>query len=177
MSFLISPGDVDSVHLHFGPTVKNNDSDGNFSRIIYSTKHISFNGLGIMVDLANVQHESHYKKTFMRFDPHAPENSTTMTQLQTIENEILDKYVGHVTKDSLRCVHHSLAEQLNVGCIKAYTNDGSGTGTGDDQADCSYGHGHGHGPGHASKIQVMLKICGVWETNGECGILYKFIKC
>ena len=162
MSFLISPGDVDSVHLHFGPTVKNNDSDGNFSRIIYSTKHISFNGLGIMVDLANVHHESHYKKTFMRFDPHAPENSTTMTQLQTIENEILDKYV---IKESLRCVHHSLAEQLNVGCIKAYTNDGAGAGAGagnsDDQADCSHGHGH------ASKIQVMLKICGVWETNGE----------
>jgi hypothetical protein len=170
MSFLISPGDFDSIHLHFGPTVKNNDSDGNFSRIIYSTKHISFNGLGIMVDLADVQHESHYKKTFMRFDPHAPENSTTMTQLQTIENEILDKYV---MKGGLRCVHHSLAEQLNVGCIKAYTNDGTGTGTGtgDDQADCSHGHGH------ASKIQVMLKICGVWETNGECGILYKFIKC
>ena len=172
MSFLISPCDFDSIHLHFGPTVKNNDSDGNFSRIIYSTKHISFNGVGIMVDLADVQHESHYKKTFMRFDPHAPENSTTMTRLQTIENEILDKYV---IKESLRCVHHSLAEQLNVGCIKAYTNDGSGAGTGagnsDDQADCSHGHGH------ASKLQVMLKICGVWETKGECGILYKFIKC
>jgi hypothetical protein len=179
MSFLISPGDFDSIHLHFGPTVKNNDSDGNFSRIIYSTKHISFNGLGIMVDLADVQHESHYKKTFMRFDPHAPENSTTMTRLQTIENEILDKYV---IKGSLRCsVHHSLSEQLNVGCIKAYTNDGAGAGTGagagaansDDHADCSHGHGHGH----ASKLQVMLKICGVWETKGECGILYKFIKC
>jgi hypothetical protein len=170
MSFLISPCDFDSIHLHFGPTVKNNDSDGNFSRIIYSTKHISFNGVGIMVDLADVQHESHYKKTFMRFDPHAPENSTTMTRLQTIENEILDKYV---IKESLRCVHHSLAEQLNVGCIKAYTNDGAGAGTGnsDDQADCSHGHGH------ASKLQVMLKICGVWETKGECGILYKFIKC
>lgn len=174
MSFLISPCDFDSIHLHFGPTVKNNDSDGNFSRIIYSTKHISFNGVGIMVDLADVQHESHYKKTFMRFDPHAPENSTTMTRLQTIENEILDKYV---IKESLRCVHHSLAEQLNVGCIKAYTNDGAGTGAGnsDDHADCSHGHGHGHG--HASKLQVMLKICGVWETKGECGILYKFIKC
>jgi hypothetical protein len=170
MSFLISPCDFDSIHLHFGPTVKNNDSDGNFSRIIYSTKHISFNGVGIMVDLADVQHESHYKKTFMRFDPHAPENSTTMTRLQTIENEILDKYV---IKESLRCVHHSLAEQLNVGCIKAYTNDGAGAGAGnsDDQADCSHGHGH------ASKLQVMLKICGVWETKGECGILYKFIKC
>jgi hypothetical protein len=177
MSFLISPGDFDSVHLHFGATVKNNDSDGNFSRIIYSTKHISFNGVGIIVDLADVDHDSHYKKTFMRFDPHAPANSTTMTRLQSIETEILDKYVGRVIKDSLRCVH-SLAEQLNVGCIKAYTNDGSvvsGSGSGyghsDDHVDCSHGHGH------ASKLPVMLKICGVWETKGECGILYKFIKC
>ena len=181
MSFLISPGDFDSVHLHFGATVKNNDSDGNFSRIIYSTKHISFNGVGIIVDLADVDHESHYKKTFMRFDPHASANSTTMTRLQSIETEILDKYVGRVIKESLRCVH-SLAEQLNVGCIKAYTNDGSvvsGSGSGSGHG---YGHGddhvdYSHGHGHASKLPVMLKICGVWETKRECGILYKFIKC
>lgn len=175
MSFLISPCDFKSVHLHFGATVKNNDSDGNFSRIIYSTKHISFNGIGLIVELTNVEQETHYKKTFVRFDPHDPANAALMSRLQTIETNILDKYADHAgIKESLRCIH-SLAEQLNVGCIKAYINDGAGAGNSDDHVDCSHGHGHGHGC--ASKIQVMLKICGVWETRGDCGIMYKFVKC
>jgi len=163
MSFLISPCSFDSIHLHFGPTVRNNDSDGNFSRIIYSTKHISFNGVGIMVDLEDVIQDCHYKKTFIRFDPHAPANATMVSQLQTIETEILEKYVGHVAGgETMRCVY-SLAEQLNGGCIKAYTNDGSGDDPLDDRA--------------PPIKQVMLKICGVLETKGECGVLCKFIKC
>lgn len=158
MSFLILPHSFNPTHIHFGPIVKNNDSDGNFSRIIYSTKNISFNGLGISVEFNDTVQEYHCKKTFIRFDPTTCANSNTVRQLQMIENVILEKYMRRVIGDTRQCVH-SLSEQLQNGCIKAYTNDASSD---------TNGHGHGH---------VMLKICGVWETNGECGILCKFTKC
>jgi hypothetical protein len=57
---------------------------------------------------------------------------------------------------------HSLRDQLNSGHIKAYVNDHVG-----DNATAKTAHVQ----------QIMLKICGVWETNDECGITYKFIKC
>jgi hypothetical protein len=164
MSFLISPCNFNSIHLHFVPPVKNNESDGNFSRIIYSTKNISFNGVGIIVDLAHVIQDFHYKKMFMRFDPHAFANAKTVSRLQTIEAEILEKYVEHVAGGSRQCVY-TLAEQLNGGCIKAYANDAC---TGHET------HDNGHG---ATTHQVMIKICGVWETEGECGIMHKFTQC
>lgn len=161
MSFLILPHSFNPTHIHFGPIVKNNDSEGNFSRIIYSTKNISFNGLGILIEFNDTMQEHHCRKTFIRFDPNTSINSDTVRQLQMIETAILEKYIGRVVRDTRHCIH-SLSEQLQNGCIKAYTNDMSGT---DTSCNDSF---NGH---------VMLKICGVWETNGECGILCKFIKC
>jgi|LakMenE18May11ns_1017448.scaffolds.fasta_scaffold9955777_3 hypothetical protein len=159
MSFLILPHSFNPAHIHFGPIVKNNDSDGNFSRIVYSTKDIAFNGIGIMTNLHDTKHECHYKKMFIRFDPDTPSNLKTLRQLQTIETAILQQYVEHVMRETCHCIY-SLAEQLQSGCIKAYTNDA--TDTNDHHID-------------SSNRNVMLKICGVWETNRECGILYKFI--
>ena len=161
MSFLIYPHQFDASHMYFGPTVKNNDTyDGNFSRIIYSTKHISFNGIGIVADLTGAKHEHHCKKTFMLFDPELPANATLVSQLQAIESEIVEKYVGSVVGDARRCVH-ALTDQLKSGCIKAYANDDSDANT----------------TGTSKRNQLMLKICGVWETKEECGVLHKFIKC
>lgn len=163
MSFLIYPNNFKSVHLHFGPTVKNNDHDGNFSRIIYSTKDITFNGVSVIVDLSDTIKEFHYKKIFIRFDPNSVINMNIVHQLQTIETEILEKYIDNVAKEKRRGVH-SLADQLKNGCIKAYASDGSG----DENPDASKS---------SSNLHVMLKICGVWETQEECGILHKFITC
>lgn len=161
MSFLISPHNFDHIHVHFGPIVKNNDYDGNFSRIIYSTKDIALNGVGIIIDLKDTAQEFHYKKTFIQFDTTNLTNSDTVHQLQTIETIILEKYLGNVAKETRRCVY-SLAEQLKNGCIKAYANDCS---------DNDMNHKN------VSNQHVMLKICGVWENQEECGILHKFITC
>jgi len=166
MNFLFYPRDFNPAHVHFGPIVKNNDSDGNFSRIIYSTKNISLNGIGIAIELNDAVVETHYKKMFIRFDPNSAANSSMVSQLQTIESTIIKKYVEHVVRDTRHCVH-SLAEQLSNGCIKAFTNDALGGDT----------DGCIHGSASNPSNQVMLEICGVWETKDECGIIHKFIKC
>jgi hypothetical protein len=162
MSFLIYPHNFKACHLHFGNAVQNNDAtDSKFSRIVYSTKHISFNGVGILVDLAGTQHDPHYNKVFMRFDPGLSVNKTIVSQLHDIECSIVGKYAEAVMGGTRRCVH-SLRDQLNSGHIKAYVNDHVGDAT---------------ATATAHVQQIMLKICGVWETNDECGITYKFIKC
>ena len=161
MSFLILPSNFNPAHIHFGPIVKNNDSEGNFSRIIYSTKNISFNGIGIMTELNDIIQEHHCKKMFIRFDPNAYANSNIVRQLHMIETVILEKYIGRVIRDTRQCIF-SLSEQLQNGCIKAYTND---------SLDTNMNHND------STNVSVMLKICGVWDTKVECGILCKFIKC
>jgi hypothetical protein len=83
----------------------------------------------------------------------------TLRQLQTIETTILQQYVEHVMRETTCHCIYSLADQLQTGCIKSYTNDATDTND------------------HHADRHIMLKICGVWETNGECGILYKFINC
>jgi hypothetical protein len=159
MSVLIYPHNFNAAHLHFGTAIQNNDAnDSKFSRIIYSTKHISFNGVGILVNLADTQQDNHYNKTFVRFDSDLPANKSAISQLQDIECDIVRTYADSDMgmKGTRRCVH-SLRDQLNGGCIKAYVNDRAGE--------------------NASTPHIMLKICGVWETNDEFGIIHKFIKC
>jgi hypothetical protein len=157
MSFLIYPHNFNARHLHFGTAVQNNDAnDSKFSRIVYSTKHISFNGVGILVDLAGSQCDVHYNKVFVRFDSGHPANKTITSQLDDIECSIVSNYVDSVLGGTRRCVH-LLRDQLNSGCIKAYVNHPE--------------------PIDRAAAGCMLKICGIWETNDECGMTYKFLKC
>ena len=164
----------DIGNLHFGTAVQNNDDtvDSNFSRIIYSTKHISFNGLGIAMHLSGAKNEQHYNKMFMLFDPALPANQTLVSQLHAIESKLIHTYVYSVLGGARRCVH-SLTDQLNSGCIKAYVNDHSVVSGGTNDATANGANAIVNANGN----QLMLKICGVWETKDECGITYKFIKC
>jgi hypothetical protein len=162
MSLLIHPHNFNACHLHFKPAVQNNDAVvGKFYHIIYSTKHVSFNGVGILVNLAGSQHDAHYNKVLVQFDPALPANKTVLSQLHAVECAIIDKHVSVMGGGACRRVH-SLWDQLNSGSIRAHVNDRN------DSANAS---------ANASANHVMLKICGVWETNDECGITHKFVKC
>jgi hypothetical protein len=167
MSVLIYPHQFDASHLHFGTAISNNDiANSKFARIVYSTKNISFNGVGVVINLAGSKHEHHYNKIFMWFDPALPVNQIIASQLHAIECKIINNYVDAVIGSPRRCVH-LLTNQFNIGCIKTYINDsGLARGTPNDNAMTN-----------ANGNQIMLKICGVWETNDECGITYKYIKC
>ena len=173
MSFLIYPHKFDACHLHFGTAVQNNDTaNSNFSRIIYSTKHISFNGVGVFMNLSSAKHEQHYNKMFISFDTAIPANQVLVSHLHAIECKIINKYVDAVLGCPRRIIH-SLTDQMNSGCIKAYVNDHVWSGGGG----TNEANPIGHAIITANGNQLILKICGVWETKEECGITYKFIKC
>ena len=176
MSFLIYPHKFDACHLHFGTAVQNNDTaNSNFSRIIYSTKHISFNGVGVFINVSGAKHEHHYNKMFISFDTALPANQALVSQVHAIECKIINKYVDAVLGCTRRIIH-SLTDQMNSGCIKAYVNDHLWSVSGTHEANAS-ANPIGNAIMNSNGNQIMLKICGVWETNDECGITYKFIKC
>ena len=168
MSFMIYPPKFKARHLHFGHMVQNNDTVyNNFSRIVYSTKHVSLNGIAILVELEGTQQDPHYNKVFVRFDPGHSANKQNVSQLCDIESQILSNYAGSVVGGPRRCVH-LLRNQLISGCIKVYVND---------RANVVNANATGTQSQSQSQSQFMLKICGIWETNDECGMTYKFIKC
>lgn len=175
MSFLIYPHNFDAVHLHFGPAVQGDASK--FSRIIYSTQHISLNGIGIVLDLASAKHEPHYNKMFVSFDPGLAANQTLVFQLRAIESEIVDKYMDSIS-GTRQCIY-SLRDQLNSGCIKSYINSNSNMNDANDAFNSNAADAEACAGTNISSNcnKLMLKICGVWETRDECGITYKFIKC
>jgi hypothetical protein len=174
MSFLIYPHKFDAVHLHFGPAVQGDASK--FSRIIYSTQHISLNGIGIVLELASAKHEQHYNKMFVSFDPGLAANQTLVHQLRAIESDIVDKYVDAIS-GTQQCIY-SLSDQLNGGCIKSYINSNSNMNDANDAFNSIVDAEACAGTNASSNCnKLMLKICGVWETKDECGITYKFIKC
>jgi len=169
MSFLIYPHKFDACHLHFGTAVQNNDSDSKFARIIYSTKYISFNGVGIGLNFTGAKHEHHFNKIFVSFDASIHANQALISRIRAIECEIINKYVGSVLEGPRRCIY-SLTEQLNSECVKAYVNDNYGSGVSNDDSTANVIL-------NTNGSQIMIKISGVWETDDECGITYKFVKC
>lgn len=174
MSFLIYPHKFDAVHLHFGPAIQGDASK--FSRIIYSTPHISLNGIGIVLELAGAKYEQHYNKVFVSFDPGLPANQTLVSRLHAIESEIVDKYVDSIS-GTRQCIY-SLSDQLNGGCIKSYINSNSNMNDANDAFNSIADAEACAGTNVSSNCnKLMLKICGVWETRGDCGIMYKFVKC
>lgn len=71
----------------------------------------------------------------------------TIDNLKIIEEDILKKYKSHKTPS------YKIFEQLKSGYIKLYTDIGN-------KITCSF----------------ILKISGIWETQQNYGLTYKFIK-
>jgi hypothetical protein len=114
-----------------------------------------------------VKHEQHFNKIFVSFDSSIHANQALISRIRAIECEIINKYVGSVSEGPRRCIY-SLTDQLNSECVKAYVNDNYGSGVSNDDSTVIL---------NANGSQIMIKISGVWETDDECGITYKFIKC
>jgi len=170
MSFMIYPDNFNARHLHFGTMVQNTDAVySKFSRIVYSTKNVSLNGVAIRMELEGTQQDPHYNKVFVRFDPGHSANKQIVSQLCDIESDILNNYDDSVVRSPRRCVN-LLRNQLTSGCIKVYVNDRA-------NGVNANANGIGIGIGIGSACQFMLKICGIWETNDEYGMTYKFINC
>jgi len=132
--------------VYLSEPIKNNIINYcNFIRIVYSTPLIVLNGIYISICINYYYTERYYNKFKCLFDIFT--HKDIIAKIRTIEEGILKKanIIGKTPQ-------YKIYEQLKNGNIKV----------------------------HSETIEsitniFMLKIAGIWETDYEYGITYKFI--
>ena len=133
-------------YVYFLEPIKNNImNNGKFIRIIYSTPFFSLNGIYINININHYNIDKYYNKYKCTFD--IVQHHELIEKIRNIENALLKK-MSIVNKES-KC---NIYEQLNSGFIKLFSES-------------------------IDKISnnFLLKISGVWETDNEYGLTYKFL--
>jgi hypothetical protein len=133
--------------VYFCEPIKNTImNDGNFIRIIYSTPLVVFNGIYLYLSLTHTSIEKYFNKYRCSFDTNLYKN--LINDLKSIEENILMKIniKGKIPQ-------YKIYEQFKTGNIKIFADN-------IEKNDNVY----------------LLKIAGIWETENNYGVTYKFIK-
>jgi len=133
-------------HIYFCDPIKNNImNDGNFIRIMYSNPLFVLNGIYLYISINNLSIDKYYNKFKCTFDVNLYKD--LIDKLYNIEAGILKK-ANIIDKTP----QHKIYEQLKNGNIKIFSDN-------------------------IDKIKncFLLKIAGIWETEHDYGLTYKFI--
>jgi hypothetical protein len=137
----------DENNVFFCEPIKNNVmNEGNFIRILYSTYNVVFNGIYLLITLNDISCEKYYSKYRCNFS--VPYHKDIIDNLKIIEEDLLKKYD---IPDKIP--QYKIYEQLKNGNLKIFTD-----------------------VGNKNMSSFILKISGIWETQYNYGLTYKFIK-
>jgi hypothetical protein len=133
-------------YVYFCEPIKNNImSEGNFIRIIYSTSLFILNGIYLSININYTSVDKYYNKFKCTFDTN--QYKDTIEHIRIIEE-------GLLKKSSIfgKTPQYKIYEQLRNGNIKVFSDTSDKIGN-----------------------TFLLKIAGIWETDTEYGLTYKFI--
>ena len=133
-------------YVYFCDPIKNNImSNGNFIRIIYSTSFFILNGIYISIQINYTSIDKYYNKFKCSFDTN--QYKELIEKLKIIEKGLLKKsgILGKIPQ-------YKIYEQLKNSNIKVFSDSFDKIGN-----------------------TFLLKIAGIWETETEYGLTYKFI--
>jgi hypothetical protein len=132
--------------IYFCDPIKNNImTDGTFIRILYSNEIFVMNGIYLMIPFQNVFIEKYYNKYRCNFDIHL--HKELIEKIKWIEESILKKM-----KNKNKIHVFKIYEQMRNGNIKVFSD--------------SQENIHN---------VFILKISGIWETDINYGVTYKFL--
>ena len=117
-----------------------------FHRIILSNDLISMNNINIYLSLENITIEQYYNK----YKCFINDNLEIFNNIIEIENQILESV--NIENKSIK---FNIKDQLNSGSIRIFSEDNL-----DNKEYKSF--------------NVILKISGIWETETEYGVTFKF---
>ena len=133
-------------YIYFCDPIKNNImTDGVFIRILYSNDIFIMNGVYLFISFQSISIEKYYNKYRCNFDVNI--HKEIIDKLKIIEEGILKKRIKNINKIPVFKIY----EQLRNGNIKVFANSQESI--------------------HNSFI---LKISGIWETETNYGVTYKF---
>ncbi len=133
-------------YVYFCDPIKNNImNEGNFIRILYSTPLFILNGIYINININHTSVDKYYNKFKCTFDINY--HRDILEKIRSIEEGLLKKI-----NINGKIPQYKIYEQLRNGNIKVFSE--------------SY-----------DKINTnfLLKIAGIWETETDYGLTYKFI--
>lgn len=149
MNVVTSIDNYDNNYVFFTDPIQNTViTDSDFVRIIYSNNDIVLNGIYLYISFSHIIMEQYYNKYKCVFCKKI--NSTTINQLETLEKNILSKYITTKTPE------YSIHNQIMNGYIKIFTSSPEKY-----KSD--------------NNIQLVLKISGIWENDNTYGVTFKFI--
>ena len=133
--------------VYFSDPIKNNImTEGNFIRILYSTPIFILNGIYLSININQLTIEKYFNKYKCSFDIHSHMN--IIDKIRTIEEGILRKINirGKIPQ-------YKIFDQVRNGNIKIFSDNVE-----------------------KNNNMFLLKIAGIWETDYNYGLTYKFIK-
>ena len=142
--------------VYFCEPIKNNImNDGSFIRIIYSNSLFILNGIYLNLNINYTSVDKYYNKLKCVFDVSV--HKDMLDKLFNIEDGLLKKI-----NINGKIPQHKITDQLKNGLIKVFSDTSTSISTSTSTFE------------KISNI-FILKIAGIWETDLEYGLTYKFI--
>jgi hypothetical protein len=149
MNIIIEKNDFNPQYVFFQNSVKNIIMhDSNFTRIIYSNSLFILNSIIVTIDLHITHYEKYFNKYKYFFDCQYENTRKEVDKISMIEKHILDRIQIPGKKPIYR-----INQQLSYGNIKFYTDSIQ----------------------HNTDQKIYIKLSGIWETDNDYGISFKFI--
>lgn len=136
--------------ISFSDSKRNILMDGKFTKIVFSESYFSLVGIYLKINFNNTRLNTINNKHILKLDKNL-NNDKIIKSLVQIEFDILNYY--KVLFDTNKKINFLLKNYLLSGNIRIYMNDNNYEG-----------------------MCYILKISGVWESEDEIGITYKFLK-
>ena len=154
MNFIINMNHFQIENLHLFEKKKNIVIDGIFTKMIYSDKLLSMNGIYLNFPLELNLNQNPYNNKNVFFYSYTKNNDNYIKELSNLETNIINyyKYFYNVNKENSMV----LKKQLQSGFFKLYRQQTNEKKNGN--------------------VKFVLKISGIWETKNEIGITFKLLE-
>lgn len=150
MNIIFDLDEYNNNNIHFLDSKKNTLMDGKFTKLLYSNKYFTTISLYLDITLNILLLPTNIaNKTITRVEKNS-NNNNIIRKLFSLEEDLLSQYT--LLKKIDKKKNYILNSSLVNGIIKIYKKESK------------------------SFNNVILKISGIWETEKEIGITYKFIE-
>lgn len=146
MNLICNLSDYNYNNVFFMEKRNNMLLNGNFTKLLYSDENVTLNSIYVDV-IMKYNYAKIHNKTIIQININ--KNLEIIEKFSIIEEELLNYYtqLNNINKRSI----HTLKDNLLSGNIRIYKQN------------------------NYNNARLFLKISGIWETDNEIGITYKFI--